>query len=129
VLHRCHLTGYKWFKMGFTSETCSHCTQNSPDTHVHAIWHCTSIKRFWESVIDSLSILMGCHIPVSPSLCILGDTTVINLNNTNSQLLLVAVAIDKKTILMNWKSRNTIHILSWKTSPWKTCEPPFKKIH
>lgn len=44
ILHRFHLSGRKLFKMGFTSETCSHCIQNKPDTYVHAIWHCTPIK-------------------------------------------------------------------------------------
>lgn len=87
VLHRFHLTGQKTFKMGFTSETCSHCTKNTPDIYVHAIWYCTAIKRFWENVTDSLSNLMGCHIPLSPSLYILGDISIINLNNRNGQLL------------------------------------------
>lgn len=114
VLHRSHLTGQKLFKMGFTAETCSHCTQNTPDTYLHAIWDCTSVKKFWENVTNSLSKFMGCHIPLSPSLCILGDISIINLNSTNSQLLLVALTIAKKTILMNWKSRNTIHITTWK---------------
>jgi len=114
VLHRFHLTGRKLFKMGFSSETCSHCTQNTPDTYLHAIWYCTSVKKFWENVTDSLSDLMGCHIPLSPFLCILGDISIINLNSTNSQLLLVALTIAKKTILMNWKLKNTIHITTWK---------------
>ncbi len=114
VLHRFHLTGRKLFKMGFTSETCSHCTQNTPDTYLHAMWHCTPVKEFWENVTESLSNHMGCHIPLSPSLCILGDTSIINSNDTDSKLLLVALTIAKKTILMNWKSRNTIHITSWK---------------
>ncbi len=114
VLHRFHLTEQKFFKMGFTSETCSHCTQNETDTYVHALWYCTPIKYFWEKVIESLSITMGCHIPNSPSVCLLGDISIINLDNINSQLLLVALAIAKKTILMNWKSRKSIHIASWK---------------
>ncbi len=65
-------------------------------------------------VTESLSVTMGCHIPNSPSLCLLGDISIISLDNTNSQLLLVALAIAKKTILMNWKSRKSIHIASWK---------------
>lgn len=114
VLHRFHLTGRKLFKMGFSSETCSHCTKNNPDTYLHAIWHCTPVKKFWQNITDSLSNLMGCHILLSPSLCILGDISIINLNSINTQLLLVALTIGKKTILMNWKARNTIHIATWK---------------
>ncbi len=78
------------------------------------MWHCTPVKEFWENVTESLSNHMGCHIPLSPSLCILGDISIINSNDTDSKLLLVALTIAKKTILMNWKSRNTIHIISWK---------------
>lgn len=112
VLHRFHITTQKMFKMGFSSETCSHCTQNNPDTYVHAFWNCTPIKTFWANVIESISISMGCHIPFSPLLCLLGDLSLIDLDNINSQLLLVALAIAKKTIFMNCKSRNSIHIAS-----------------
>lgn len=68
ILHRTHLTGHKMFKMGFTSDTCTNCSQNKPDTYIHAIWHCTPIQRFWTDVTTSLSALMGCHIPLSPPL-------------------------------------------------------------
>ncbi len=115
VLHRFHLTGRKFFKMGFTSETCSHCTQNTPDTYFTSCGIAPQLKNFGKiSKTESLSNHMGCHIPLSPSLCILGDISIINSNDTDSKLLLVALTIAKKTILMNWKSRNTIHITSWK---------------
>ncbi len=59
-------------------------------------------------------LTMGCHIPISPSICLRCDRSIINLENINSQLLLVALAIAKKTFLMNCKSRNSTHIASWK---------------
>ena len=58
--------GKKVFKMGFSSEIFSHCTQNSLDSCVHATWHCTPIKHFWKEITESLSLFLGCHIPLSP---------------------------------------------------------------
>lgn len=114
ILHRTHYTGEKLAKMGFTSEICSHCTQNCTDTYIHAIWHCTPIKHFWEDITQSLSVLLDCRIPLSPSLCLLGDLTALSNNTINSRILLTALTIAKKTILMNWKTRNKIHINHWK---------------
>lgn len=90
-----------------------HIAQKTPQT-LHTLLHCTSIKTFWEKVTDSLSNFIGCHIRLSPSLCMKGNIFTINISNTNGQLLKVALTIKKKTILVNWKSRNTIHISSWK---------------
>lgn len=50
VLHRFHLTRQKLFTMGFTLDTCSHCTQNNPDTHALALWYFTPITNFWENL-------------------------------------------------------------------------------
>ncbi len=121
--------------MGFTSETCSHCSQNCPDTYIYATWHCPPIKRFWKDVTESLSCLLSCRIPLSPLLCLLGYLSTLNQEITNKRILLVALAIAKKTIFLNWKSRNTIHIAHWKnllidyisleyfSPPYNTSEP------
>ena len=115
ILHRTHYTGQKMLKMGFTSETCCiHCTQNCPDTYIHATWHCTPIKHFWEKVTESLSHFLDCCIPVSPSLCLLGDLSSSTIDKTNHKHLLTALTIAKKTILMNWNSRNSISLAHWK---------------
>ena len=114
IIHRIHLTGHHFFCMGFYSDVCPHCTQNCPDTYIHALWHRTPIKPFWEMVTGLLSTFFGCCIPTSPSLCLLGDTTTINLNQFNNTTVLVELAVTKKTILMNWKSKNKIHITIWK---------------
>lgn len=114
TIHRTHLTGHKLHCMGFSSDICPHCSQNSPDTYIHALWHCTPIKQFWEKITEILSTFFGYCVPNSPALCLLGDTTTINLGHSNKKTLLVALAVGKKTILMNWKSKNKIHISIWK---------------
>lgn len=58
--------------------------------------------------------MMGYHIPMSPSLCLLGNTSVTNLNKSSNKLLLTALTIAKKTILINWKNRNDTNITHWK---------------
>lgn len=114
TLHRTHYTGERLAKMGFTSGICLHCSQNCPDTYIHATWHCPPIKHFCKDVTESLSHLLGCRIPLSPLLCLLGDLSTLNQEITNTRMLLVALAIGKKTIFLNWKSRSTIHITHWK---------------
>jgi len=99
-----HYTGNRLAKMGFTSEVCTDCNHNSTDTYIHATWHCTPIKHFWEEVTQSLSTIVSCHITLSPSLCLLGDLTIITDKTINSKMLLIALTIAKKTILMNWKT-------------------------
>ena len=114
TLHRTHLTGRRLFHMGYSSDTCSHCSQNCPDTYIHALWYCTPVKQLWEKITGLLSTFLGCHIPISPSLCLLGDTSIVTLNNLECTVLLVALAVTKKTILMNWKTKEKIHISIWK---------------
>lgn len=113
ILHRYHYTGYRLSKMGFGTDTCSHCSQGNRDDYLHALWNCTPVHNFWETVTNSLSSLLHCHIPLSPSLCILGDTTSLNLQQCYIKHLLVSLAIAKKVILVNWKYRKKIHITIW----------------
>lgn len=60
------------------------------------------------------SVFLGCHIPLSPSLCLLGDTSTTNLNRPKNVIILTSLTIAKKTILMNWKSRNNTNTAQWK---------------
>ena len=63
TLHIIHYTGRRMAKMGFSSEICPYCSQNTPDTYVHAMWNCTPMKHFWKKVTESLSGFLGCFIP------------------------------------------------------------------
>ena len=114
ITHRTHYTAQKLFKMGFRSELCSYCTENCPDTYIHATWQCAPVRQFWIKVTESLSLILGSHIPLSPSLCLLGDVSSLNFYSSKNKLLLVALTIAKKTILLNWKSRNSLNLAQWK---------------
>ena len=110
IIHRVHYTRKRLFKMGFTdSDIWSHCILNTTDNYMHATWHCTLIKQFWLDITDYLSSLLGCHIPLSPTLVSPSIQSNINLNNTSSRILSIALTIAKKTILMNWKTWNKIN--------------------
>lgn len=101
--------------MGFTtSDKCTHCTQDTTDTYIHAFWNCTPIQKFWTQAVNYLSHTLGCHIPVSPQLCILGDLSLVQLNHHIKTALFTALIIAKKTILLHWKSRQQINIPQWK---------------
>lgn len=55
---------------------------------------------------------MGCRIPLSPSLCLLGNTTEIdNLPIKYKNPLLISLTIAKK--MLNRKSKKFIHINYW----------------
>lgn len=50
----------------------------------------------------------------SPSLCLLGDTSAHSLTQSNKIVFILALTTAKKTILMNWKSKNYTNIVQWK---------------
>ena len=114
ILHRTHITQYKMNKMGFSdSDICSQCTLNTTDTYFHALWLCSPVQHFWSTVTQKLASILGCRIPLSPNLCLLGDITVIDLTTKQATATLAALAIAKKTILLNWKNKQSININHW----------------
>uniref|UniRef100_A0AAQ5ZBJ0 Reverse transcriptase domain-containing protein n=1 Tax=Amphiprion ocellaris TaxID=80972 RepID=A0AAQ5ZBJ0_AMPOC len=114
VLHRTHITQYKLYKMGFSrSDTCTQCTQNMTDTYFHALWLCTPVYQFWVTITQKLSNILDCGIPHSPTVCLIGDLTQTALPDIHIQPTLAAIAIAKKTILVNWKDKKALNIIHW----------------
>lgn len=115
VLHRIHYTGQRMFQMGMTaSQTCSHCTVNVPDNYLHAVWHCPPVNKFWHIVCNDLSAQVGYTITATPSFCLLGDLTDITSDKAESRMLITSLSIAKKTILINWKSKQHLHIAQYR---------------
>ena len=111
ILHRTHYTGQRLFRMGLApSNICTHCSDNTPDNHAHALWFCPPVHRFWLEVCKELSVWLKCSIPACPKLCILGDLNGINVDRKSAQMVLTVLCIARKTILMNWKSKNNLSI-------------------
>ena len=119
IIHRTHITQHKKHIMGLTgSDICTECTLNKPNDYFHALWLCPPIQHFWREVTTRLSQFLGCYVPLSPSICILGNLEILNTGPTQTTTrittpLLVALTIAKKTILLNWKSRKKINISQW----------------
>ena len=115
TLHRTHYTGQRMFQMGLSdSNICVHCSDNSIDNYMHAMWACAPVNNFWWKVCEDLERYLGCSVPASPSLCILGDVSDTNIEPNKTGLLLTALSIAKKTILMNWKSKKNLSIPQYK---------------
>ena len=95
------------------TDICSSFTLNTVDTYYHAMWLCPSVQTFSEGVIEKTSDLLGCSLPLSPSLCLLEDPTVINPAPNNTRPTLIAITTAKKTILRNWKTRDKLSTSHW----------------
>lgn len=114
TIHRTHITEGKMFKMGLAdTDTCSQCTLDSTDDYFHATWTCQPVHSLWISVTEKLSTILGCRIPLSPSLCLLGDITQVTLPTKYRNPLLISLTIAKKVIVQNWKSKKSCHITHW----------------
>lgn len=96
--------------MGLT-DTCSQCTMGVTDTH--ALWECSLVQAFWNTVTQELTDILSCRIPLSPSICFLGYITPDNTPRRYRNSLLTSLTINKKIILQNRKSRHTLHINHW----------------
>lgn len=103
------------FQMGFVdTDTCSQCTLSRTDDYLHATWTCPPLHSFWSKILQKLLIILSCRIPESPLICLLGSLTEMhNLPVNYRNPLLISLAIAKKTIFQNWKSKNMLHINHW----------------
>lgn len=109
IIHRTHITQYKMYKMGLANTyACSQCTIDTTANYFHALWTCQPVHSFWDSVTQKPSTILDCGIPLSPQLCLLGDTSVIKISNKYKNSLLISLL----PILLNWKSKNWTNLLS-----------------
>lgn len=113
IIHRTHITQHKMQKMGFTDTSiCSQCTMGVTDTYLHALWVCTPVQAFWNTVTKTLTDILSCEVPLHPLFCLLGLTTT-STPTKYKYSILTSLTIAKKIILQNWKSKQTININHW----------------
>lgn len=85
------------YKLGYReSNICTQCTQNLPNDYTHAIWDCIPVNTY--KISKKISCFLSHNIPFSPPLCLLSDTSGINITKENSDPSYSAVT--KKTILI-----------------------------
>lgn len=91
IIHRIHITQYKKHKRGLVdTDICSKCIVGVTDNYLHAVWACPPVQKFWLSGIQKLSAILSCGIPPSPSLCLLGDLTMISIPAKYKDSLLIS---------------------------------------
>lgn len=115
IIYRAHITQRKMFKMGLVNtDVCTQCTLGNTDDYLHATWSCPPVYGFWSTVTEKLSTILSYKIPLSPSLCLLGNLQVLdNLPTKYRNPVLISLTIAKKVILLNWKSKSCLHINQW----------------
>lgn len=113
TIHRIHITQSKLFKMKLSdTDICSQCTSGSTDTYLHATWLCQPVHSLWTTLTNTLSSILDCRVPLSPALCLLGDTSETSIPSKYKTPVLVSLAITKK-IFQNWKSKYFCHFSHW----------------
>lgn len=114
TIHRIHITQSKLFKMKLSdTDICSQCTSGSTDTYLHATWLCQPVHSLWTTLTNTLSSILDCRVPLSPALCLLGDTSETSIPSKYKTPVLVSLAIAKKIIFQNWKSKSSCHFSHW----------------
>lgn len=109
TFHRAHITQSKTFKMGLSdTDTCSQYTSGSTD-YFHATWLCQPVHSLWTTVTNTLSSALDFRFPLSPALCLLGDTS--DTAFPSKYKTPVSLAIAKKIVFQNWKS--SCHFYHW----------------
>lgn len=74
IIHRTHYTGQRMFGMGLRhSNICLDCSGNIAHSYIHAMWQCVPVQKFWQGLCEDLSTWLKYPVPVTPSLCVLGD--------------------------------------------------------
>lgn len=63
------------------------------------------MKDFWVQIYKNTMFN-----PLSPSLCLLGDIAQVNLPIKYRNPLLISLTLAKKTILLKWKSKQSLNI-------------------
>ena len=100
--------------MGFIDiDTCPQCTSGNTDSYLHATWYCQPVHSVWTTVIETISTILECRVPLSPTLCLLGDTSEFPLLSQHKIPVLVSLAITKKIVFQNWLSKTSCHLKHW----------------
>lgn len=103
--------------------------QNGYESHKYLYtlhrWH-PRLYKLWQRICEDRTDCLGYPIPISPTLCVLGDLTNINMEIKRSHMLHTTLSIARKMILMNWKSKRSISVTQFKGrgAGWVAIVPP-----
>uniref|UniRef100_A0A3Q3MMF7 Reverse transcriptase zinc-binding domain-containing protein n=1 Tax=Labrus bergylta TaxID=56723 RepID=A0A3Q3MMF7_9LABR len=73
TLNRYYYTPVRLNSMGLIqSSSCGKC-KSECGTYIHALWECRMVFPLWNNVLALMEDWLGCQLPRSPQLCLLGD--------------------------------------------------------
>lgn len=128
TIQRSHITQHKMYKMGQEKiDTCSRCKIDTTDNYFHTLGSANRLTPFWNYLTQKLSTILDCRIRLYSQLCLLGETSEINISNKHKNSLPISLTVTKKTILSNWKSKNSININRCSNLLFRTLELSLKK--
>lgn len=70
---------------------------------LHMFWSCSELKPYWRNIVQTIKII-NVKLPYDPRLMLLGDESVLQLNQRNLHLVKMALIATKKCIAIQWKS-------------------------
>lgn len=121
-LHQLYLSPQKLHRYNPSiSNVCFRCGI-AEGTMLHCIWQCAKVTTFWYDICDTLTKIMETPIPLDPGLCLLGNTTNLNLTQSSRKFIDIAFTVSRKCIALTWKSDSPLSISKW-ISEMMTCLP------
>ena len=119
------LLQYKWLMQTYITpvklnkicpdipDTCCKCLEEK-GTLFHCVWECSKVQLFWQSVMGTISQMVGKDVPLHAKLCILGIYPE-NLVVSSKQSVLIDFGLLKarRLIALFWKNTQLPSVKLW----------------
>ena len=114
ILHRVYWTPSKLYRVKLIqTPECWRC-QNGEGTLIHMLWSCPKIQDFWSEIHKNITQIIGCDIPFSQRLYILGDPALLeDLPSHNAEWVQTALMLGRKLIMSEWKAPSPPPVNLW----------------
>lgn len=118
ILCRWHLTPERLNKCPpHPSDRCwKSCGQQG--THLHCYWACPKLQRFWTSVFDQISVIVGARIQNSPELAVLGFWGTSKIDKIQKDLIDQMLCAARMLITSQWKAPKIPTLREWYLRTW-----------
>ena len=66
-------------------------------------WTCPCLNSYWVSILKVLNDIAGLTIPTEPRVILLGNTSMMKVNNSQLKFIKICLIRANKCIAMHWK--------------------------
>ena len=81
---------------------------------MHMLWDCPAIRDYWGEIRDHIERVLGCQIPFSPQLYILGDPSSLDeLTPYDAEWVQTALMLGRKLIMCEWRTSSAPSVNVW----------------